>query len=75
MPADHGRTDRRRDVVVSRCDVGDQRAQRVERRFVAEFVFFLDLFLDLIERNVARPFDHGLNVVLPGFFGQFTKSL
>ena len=47
VPADHGGTDRRRNVVVSRCDIGDERAQRVERRFVTELVFFLDLILIL----------------------------
>ena len=66
VPADHGRSDGRGDVVVAGRDVGDQRAQRVERSFVAEFVFFFHLLLDLIDRNVAGAFDHDLHVVLPG---------
>ena len=36
VPADHGRADGRRDVVVARRDVGHQRPERVEGRLVAE---------------------------------------
>jgi hypothetical protein len=33
-PADHGRTDAGGNVVITRGNVGGQRAQRVERRFI-----------------------------------------
>src|SRR3546814_11202056 len=36
VPADHRRADRAGDVVVARRDVGRQRAERVERRLVAD---------------------------------------
>ena len=75
MPADHGRADRRRDVVVAGSDVGDQRTQGVERRLVAELVFLLHLLFDLVQRDVAGAFDHDLHVVFPGFLGEFTQSL
>ena len=58
-------------MVVAGSDVGDQRAERIERSFVAEFDFLFDLLLDLIHGDVAGAFDHHLHVVLPGDFGQF----
>jgi hypothetical protein len=75
VPADHGRADRRRDVVVARRDIGDQRPQRVERRLVAHLVFLLHLQLDLVQRDVAGPFDHHLHIVLPGLLGQLAQRL
>ena len=69
VPADHGRANGAGDVVVAGSDVRDQRAERVERRFVAQFDFFFHLQLDLVERDVARAFDHYLHVMLPGHFG------
>ncbi len=75
VPADHGRADRRGDVVVAGSDVGDQRTQGVERRFVAELFFLIHLLFDLVQRHVARTFDHDLHVVLPGFLGQLAQSL
>ena len=64
----------RGDVVVAGSDVGDERAERVEGRAVAELDFFVDLLFDLVERNVAGAFDHDLNIVLPGDAGQFAES-
>ena len=75
VPADHGGADGRRDVVVAWRDIGDQRAQRVERRFVAELVFLLHLQLDLVHGNVAGALDHHLHVVLPGLLGQLAQRL
>ena len=75
VPADHRRADGRGDVVVAGSDVGDQRAERVERRAVAVFDFLVDLLLDLVERHVAGTFDHDLHVVLPGLRGQLAERL
>src|SRR5579863_4268723 len=71
--ADHGRADGAGDVVVAGGDIGDERAERVKRRFVAELDFFFYLELDLIHRHVARAFDHYLDIMVPGFFGEFTQ--
>ena len=62
-------------MVVARSDVDDERAKGVERRAVAELDFLIDLLLDLVERHVAGAFDHDLNVVLPGFVGEFAERL
>jgi len=74
VPADHGGADRAGDVVVAGSDVCDERAERVERSFVAKLVFLFHLQLDLVERDVAGAFDHRLHVVFPGFFGEFTED-
>ncbi len=67
-PADHRRADGGSDVVVAWRDIGYQRPQRVERRFVADLDFLVDLHLDLVHRDVARALDHRLDVVLPSAF-------
>ena len=65
VPSDHGRADGAGDVVVAGGDIGDERAERVERGLVAEFDFLLDLLFDLVHGDVAGAFDHDLDVVLP----------
>ncbi len=73
-PADHGRTDRGRDVVVAGRDVGGQRAEGVERRFAAHGQLLVHVFLDQVHRHVAGALDHGLHVVLPGDLGQLAQG-
>ena len=65
-PADHRGADGAGDVVVARRDVDGQRAERVERRLVAVLELLVHVGLDQVHRHVARAFDHGLHVVLPG---------
>src|SRR5262249_29622127 len=60
VPADHGGADGGGDVVVAGRKVGDQRAEGVERGFVAHLHFLLDLELDLVHGDVAGTFDHDL---------------
>ncbi len=74
VPSNHRRADGRRDVVVARGDISNQRAQRVERGFVAKLDFFLDLLFDFVHRDVAGAFDHHLHVVLPGNLRQLAQS-
>ena len=66
VPADHRGADGRGDVVVARRDVGSQRAQGVERRFVAMLELFIHVFHDELHRHVTGAFDHHLHIVLPG---------
>src|SRR5438445_13142481 len=74
MPSDHRRTDSRRDVIVSRSKVGNERPEGIERRFVAKLAFFIHLLLDLVHRNMAWAFDHDLHVIFPGFFGKLAQG-
>src|SRR5439155_8230985 len=62
---DHGRPDRRGDVVVPGGDVGGERAQRVEGRLVAPVQLELDVLPDLVHGHVAGALDHDLDVVAP----------
>ena len=75
VPADHGGADGGSDVIVAGRDVGDQRAQRVEGRFVAHLDFLIHLKLDLVQRDVPGAFDHHLHVVLPGLLGELAQGL
>ena len=75
MPASHGSTDRRGDVVVTRSNVGDQGAEHIEGCLAAFLHLLFDVELDLVEGDVARAFDHDLHVMLPGATGQFAKGL
>src|ERR1700728_2535559 len=75
VPSDHGCADGGGNVVIAGSYIGDQRAQRVEGRFVAQLDFLFDLLLDLVHGNVAGTFDHDLHVVFPGFLGEFAQSL
>ena len=63
----------RRDVVVGRRDVGDQRAERIERRLAAFLELLVDVDLDLVHRHVAGAFDHHLAALVPGDLGEFAK--
>src|SRR5277367_3384074 len=74
VPADHRGADRAGNVVVTWRDVRDERAERIERRFVAQLVLFLHLHLDLIERNMSRTFDHHLHIIFPSFFREFAEN-
>ena len=75
MPADHGRADGAGNVIVAGRDVDHQWAESVEWGFVAPLHFLVDLFLDLVERDVAGTLDHHLDVVLPGFLGELAENL
>ena len=55
----------RRDVVVAGRDVGDERAERVERRLVADLLLAAHVHLELVQRDVAGALDHHLHVALP----------
>ena len=70
VPADHGRADAAGDVIVAGRDVGRERAERVERRFVAPLELLLHVLLDQVHGDVARAFVHDLHVLFPGALGQ-----
>ena len=74
IPADHRRTNRAGDVVVTRGNVSCQRPKRVERRFVTPFKLFRHVLFNHVDGNVTRPFIHHLHAMRPRAFGQFTLS-
>ena len=58
------------DVIVAGRDVGGERAERVERRFVAPLELFLHVLLDHVHGNMARAFVHHLHMLFPRALGQ-----
>ena len=75
VPADIGCAYARSDVVVAGGDVGNERAEGVERRFKAVLQLFGHIFFDALQRYMAGAFDHHLYVMLPRFGGQFAQSV
>ncbi|MNB87228.1 hypothetical protein D3C75_342040 [compost metagenome] len=74
-PADHRRANPGGEVVVTRCDIGGQRPQSVERRFMAVFQLLGHVAADHLHRHMARAFDHHLHVIFPGNFGQLAQGV
>ena len=73
MIARGGRSDATGDVVVTGEDVRHERAENVERCSVTESPLQLHVELDLIERDVARSFDHDLHALTPSSLSQFAQ--
>ena len=79
--AEHGRavpTDQRSanaagDVVVTRRDVGGQRPQRIEGRFLAVVELQVHVLLDQLHRHMPRSFDEDLAIVFPGNIGELAE--
>ena len=61
-------------MVVAGGDVGDERAEDVERRAVADPLLEPHVHLDLVERDMARAFDHDLDPGLPGALDQLAEG-
>jgi hypothetical protein len=59
-------------VIVAGRDVGGQRAECVERRFVTSLELLVHVLFDQVHRHVPRT-DHHLAVVLPGDLGQLAE--
>ena len=73
VPAGQGGADGAGDVVVAGGDVGNERAENVERRFVAELGFLAHVHFDLVHRNVAGAFDHDLGALLTAAASEFAE--
>ncbi len=71
IPADHRRADAAGDVVVTGRDVGGERPERAERRFVTPLELLGHVFLGHVQRHVARAFVHHLHAFGPRALGEF----
>ena len=65
VPTNLRRADGAGNVIVTRCYVGGERPQRIERRLVALLKLQVHVLLDELHRYMTRAFDHHLNVMLP----------
>ena len=52
-------------MVVTRCNVGNERAEDIERRSMAKALFHLHIGRNLVHRHMAGAFDHNLHVLRP----------
>ncbi len=75
IPADHRGADRACYVIVAGRDVRNQRAERVERRFIADLELLVDVLFDQVHRNVSRSLDHHLDVMFPGDLRELAERL
>ena len=75
QPGDLSRADGRCDVVIAGGDVGGQRAEGVERGFVARGELAFHVFPYLLHGNVTGAFDDDLHVVGPCLLGELTQHV
>ncbi len=62
-------------MVVAGGDIGYQRSQGVEGRFVAVLQLLIHVLFHQVHGHMARAFDHHLHIVLPGDMGQLAEGL
>ena len=63
------RADRAGDVIVARRDVGGERPESVEWRFVTPLELFIHVLLDHVHRDMTGAFVHHLHVLRPCALG------
>ena len=68
-----GPADGRGDVVVAGGDVGDQGAQHIEGRALADGLLHLHIGGDLVHGDMAGAFHQDLHVLFPGAAGQLAQ--
>ena len=74
IPANLCRTNSARNVVIARRNVGGQRPQGIERRFITMLELFVHVFFNQLHRYMSGPFYHNLDIMLPRYLGQFTQG-
>ena len=67
-------TDRSSDMVISRCDIGNERSKYIEWRSHADGLLNFHVGSNLVKRHMARSFNHDLHVMGPCTFGKFSKT-
>ena len=65
--------DRRSDVIIARCHIGDDRSQDIERRLVSELLCDLHIHADIRDRHMPRAFHHDLHPRLARTHDQLTQ--
>ena len=75
QPSDLCGSDSRSNVVISRSNVGYQRAQRIERCVVTVLDLTLHILLNLMQGHVSRSFDESLHVLVPCTQYEFSQGI
>ena len=65
IPTNHRSSDRRRNMVVPRCNIRRQRSQRVKGRLMTPLQLLFHIFLNEIHRYVTWPLIHYLHPAFP----------
>jgi hypothetical protein len=61
-------------MVVASGDIGHQGTEDIERCPLTELLLKKNIGLDLIKRDMPRPFDHDLNPGFKGLLPQFPQQ-
>ena len=61
-------------MIITGCDVGSQRPQRVERRLMTVGQFLFHILPNELHGHMAGPFDHHLHIVPPGDPGELPEG-
>ena len=62
-------------MVVTWSDIGGERAEGVERCFVASAHLAVHILFDFVHRHVSRSFDYHLYIVLPCTQSEFAQHI
>src|SRR3989304_3956635 len=62
------------DMVIAWRDICYQGPKDIERRVVAPLLLQFDVFLNLMERDMAWPFNHGLDIRIKRALLQYPQS-
>ena len=66
-------SDRCGDMVITRCNIRDERSKDIERSTLADGLLNLHVCRDLVKWHMTRSLYHNLHILLPCTAGQLTK--
>ena len=72
-PANHGGADSRGKVVIARSNISRQRAEGIERCTVTMLQLFRHIGFNQVQRDMAWPLNHHLDIIFPRNFRQLAK--
>ena len=61
-------------MIITRCNIGNQRSQHIEGSSVADGLLDLHIGSDLIHRHMSGSLHHDLYILLPGSLGELPKA-
>ena len=74
-PSDLCRSDSGSDMVVTGCDIGNERSKSVERCIMALLDLALHILFDFVERHMTRTLYKCLYIIFPSTLNEFAESV
>ena len=74
-PTDLCSSDSGSDMVVTRCDIGNEWTEGIERSIMAFLYLAFHILFDFMERHMTGTFDKCLYVILPSALYEFAESI